>query len=159
MPHPITDSFRAMAMAERTSQVLIALLTLTHSSFGSPLRFASERADVTSRGNVYTATAFDLTLPDDSEKNPTVARLMISNVDRRIMDELRLVSTPIEVAIELVLASDPDTVEVSYPGLLLRHVQATATRIEGDLVLDLFDQEPYPAWRFIPSVYPALFTS
>lgn len=62
------------------------------------------------------------------------------------------------MTITLVLASQPDVIELQMKNLLLRHVSGDALTIEGTLVLDESDLETYPEGSYTPGAFPGMFT-
>ena len=154
-----SSTFTAAALAERTGEIALELLTLTHPNMAVPLRVTSDSVQTISNGNVFIAYPFAITLARSSNDSPPTARLTISNVDRRIVEALRALplEPPLDVVITTVLASDPDTVEFELAGYQLRAADYDAQRVTGDLVPDLLDREPWPSVRFLPSTFPGVF--
>lgn len=148
---------------------LIVLMTLTGGGMASPLRIAdgytqriSETADdvtygVMSRGNAYNFIPFSITLPTEEQDSAPRANVTINDLTQVIMPEIRTLTGPPSVLLELVLSATPDTVEASFPGLLLSGVGYNADSITGELGVESFGIEPYPAHTFTPSVAPGLF--
>lgn len=152
--------FKAAANAQETGEVLVALITITHSSIiGGPLRLVQDLKDMTSNANVYTAFPFEIRLPDDTDDGPAKVLLTIDNVDRSIMVALRTMppSSPPTVTVELVLASQPNVVEISIQNMTLRSISGDAVQIEGELRMDEEDLRPFPEGSFTPSQFPGLF--
>jgi hypothetical protein len=108
-------------------------------------------------GNQYIAFPFGITLPSDEENAPPKAMLRISNVDRRIVQEIRGLASSPAVTIELVRAVDPHTVEVVYTGLELLNAKYDAQIISGDIAVRSFSREPYPASLITPSLFRGLY--
>lgn len=152
--------FKAAANAQETGEVLVALITITHSSIiGGPLRLVQDLKDMTSNANVYTAFPFEIRLPDDTDDGPAKVLLTIDNVDRSIMVALRTMppSSPPTVTVELVLASQPNVVEISIQNMTLRSISGDAVQIEGELRMDEEDLTTFPEGSFTPSQFPGLF--
>jgi hypothetical protein len=61
------------------------------------------------------------------------------------------------VDIELVLASSPDVVEVSFPGFLMSGISYNANQVTAELSVETLTLEPFPANTFTPSYFPGLF--
>lgn len=160
MARALSTLFKNMANAQQTGEVLVALVTITHSTIvGGPLRFVQDLQDLTSNGNVYTAFPFQIRLPVDSDEGVIKVLLTIDNIDRSIAQAIRTMppSSPPEVQVDLVIASQPDTVELSLPGMTLRNITGDAFRIEGELFMDEDDLLPYPEGLFTPQSFPGLF--
>ena len=84
----------------------------------------------------YIAYPFSVILAeDDGEKLPKV-RLTIDNVDRALVETIRSISDSPSINIKLVLASQPNTVELEIDGLILREVEYDAFTITGTLYAD-----------------------
>lgn len=157
MTRATTLTLREAVYGQETGETFIVLLTLDHDDLANPIRVSSDAVDTTSNGNSYTAFPFDLKLPNDEEESVPTARLTIDNVSREIVQAVRTVTGPVEVTMQLVLASDPDTVEADFPDFQLRDVKYDALVVEGQLSLESFAQEPWPAGRFTPADFAGLF--
>ena len=151
--------------ASETGEAFLTLLTLDHSTLSEPIRVTNDPMvelstgvrGVVSNGDEYIALPFDLVLPDQDEGQLPRAKLRIDNVNREIVKAVRQISTPLQMTIQIVLGSDPDTVEAEITKFELRDVKADSLTVEGELNTKQFDREPYPAARFTPSGFPALF--
>lgn len=151
---------------QQTSEVFVFLVTIDHDFLADPLLFSSdptERASTTplvyktvSRGNDYFFVPMEITLPDEAEGTSLQTKLRVSNVGREQIELLRSVSTPAEVTLELVLASDPDTVGLTLPVLDMTVANWDALSVELTLTIEALDREPYPAGNYDPSGFPAL---
>jgi len=167
MSRTVSLTLRTAANAEATGEILIFLVTVTHELLETPLRFSSdptERLSVdplvygtSSRGDTYSFLPLGLVLPDDSDGTPPAIKLTIDNVSRDMIPLLRSVSTPATVTVELVLASDPDTVEVAWPDFDLVNASYDAGQVSIDLAVNALATEPYPAGSFTPSGFPGMF--
>lgn len=145
------------AFAEATGEVWLVLLTISHPSISPAIRVVANTQPITSRGNEFLDFPFDITLPNETEDGPSRARLVIDNVSREIGQAVRQIHTPASVLIEVVRAADPDVVERAFPSFWLRNVRTSASQVSGDLTLEDFSDEPYPAGVFSPASFPALF--
>jgi hypothetical protein len=144
--------------AQETDEAFLLLLTLSHEDLPAPIRVSSDAVNTTSRGQLYVAYPFDLTLPDDADDHAPRARLTIDNVSREIVLAVRSIGSPLAVKIEIVRAAAPDVVEIAYSGdLLLRNVSYDDLVVAGDLAMDDDETEPFPAIRFTPATVPGLF--
>lgn len=157
MSRSITVTARQAVHAAETGEAFLVLLTIDHADLAAPIRVSSDGVDTVSRGETFAAFPFRLTLPEDSDDRPPRARLQIDNVDRQIVQALRQVSGPPSVLMEIVLASDPETVEAAFPDFTLQSAQYDALVVSGELGLESFLREPFPAQRFTPAGFPGLF--
>ena len=122
-----------------------------------PILVTSDGVATVSNGLTFNSYQFMLTLPDDTERPFSQGRLSIENVSQVIIEALRSVSSALLITMQIVLASDPDTVEVEYPEFELVNVNYDAQQISGDLSIESFVEEPFPGDSFIPSYFPGLF--
>lgn len=143
--------------APETAEAFAVLLTLSHPGMAEPLRVAGSDAPVFSRGDEFTPYPFQLTLPDDAERQSPEARLVIDNVDRQIMGALRNLAAAPQVTIEIVRLAAPDVVEARFDAFRLGQVSYDSHMIEGILSLEDFTAEPFPAGSFAPGHFPGLF--
>jgi len=160
-------TFRAAAYAERTGEVPVVLVTVTHESLDAPLYFSSDPTSrittdplvygTVSRGNTYTYLPMSLVLPEDSLDTEPAMQLQLDNVMRTLTPLLRSISTPALVTVELVLASTPDVVEATWPQFEISKSTPVADTVSIDLTTDSDATEPYPAGSFTPAGFPGLF--
>jgi hypothetical protein len=168
MSRTISLTAIAAGNAEQTNEVWVFLITVEHEALeDGPERFSSNaterlsddplRYGTTSRGNVYEFLPLSMVLPDDSEGVPPALKLVLDNVLRQAVPLLRSITTPAAVTVEMVLASDPDTVEVSYPAFDLVNSDYDAQGVSIDLTVNALANEPYPAGTFTPGGFGGLF--
>ena len=157
MTRSVSTTFKQAVAAQETGEAFLVLLTISHADLAAPIRVSSDAVNTTSRGETYVAFPFDLSLPDDNQSSAPRARLTIDNVDRQIVEAIRQIQSPPTVQLVVVLSSDPDTVEAEFPAFKLRSVEVDILTVRGDLTIELFEDEPYPAGSFVPSAFPGLF--
>lgn len=166
MSRNVSQTFREAAYAQETGEVWICLLTITDANLVEPIRLASDPFEllpianvpgVVSRGQEFIFLPFNIELPTQDDSGISRARLSIENVDRRIVGAVRSATSELEILTEIVLATDVDSPEISVPNFRLSNVTYDALSIEGDLSLEYFLLEPFPARRLTPSDFPGLF--
>lgn len=162
------DVLRAM-FSQESDDSLIVLLTISSAEISPTLRLAdnytgrlSETATdvvygVTSNLNQYVFLPFTLTLPTEEENSVPRCQIIINDVTRYLTPVIRSITTPPNVQIDLVLKSDPDTVEISFGGFLLSNISYNANQITADLTVESLAVEPFPSHTFTPSYFPGLF--
>lgn len=171
MPRALSVTARGAVFAPETDEVFILLLTISHADLSAPIRVTPDQKEVLpiasalnpdtrgviSRGQEFIGFPFEITLPNEDEDQSPRAQLRIDNVSREIVRAVRSIRSPADVTVEIVLASEPDTVETALEGFQMRSVTYNALTVEGDLTVEQFDLEPYPSRRMTPSNYPGLF--
>ena len=157
MTRTVSGGSRSALFAPQSGDAFIVLLTFAHGDLAAPLRVCSNDQDVISRGDLFVAYPFDLTLPDDSEVRAPRARLVIDNVDRQIVATLRALASSPVLTLEVVRAAEPDVVEAVFHDFRLRNVRYDSQVVEADLTIEDFTAEPFPAGSFTPSQFPGIF--
>ena len=164
----VADTLKQAAYAQETDEVFVTLLELTSDELAEPIRICDDPTTalvglgddiygIESNGNTFIFMPYDIWLPRDDASGTVSAKIAIQNVDRSIVRHARSVTRPINVKIQTVLASDPDTVEIEFDNFQLSNVKYNAITVEGDLTLDYWGLEPFPSYNFTPSNFPGLF--
>lgn len=157
MSRSLTLATRRALNAPETNEIFLVLLTISHKDMDTPIRVVNNAEDVTSRGDLFTAYPFDLSLPNDEDNQSPRARLVIDNIDRQIVLAVRQLSSSPTVTIEIIRAADPDMIEARFVDFRFTNITYDSQMIEGDLTLEDFTAEPFPAASFSPSLFPGLF--
>jgi hypothetical protein len=142
--------------AQQTDEVWLVLLTIEHNNMPEAIRVVNNTEDIVSRGLTYTAFPFDFELPNEDADNPATVRLRIDNVDRRVVQAVRSITSPPMVTIDVVLASSPNTVEMTLTGMTMREISYDATSVSGQLQFETIYSEPV-TYTMTPSRFPGLF--
>ncbi|MBI1366884.1 MAG: DUF1833 domain-containing protein [Alphaproteobacteria bacterium] len=159
MPRTIPEPLLKAMAGRESDEAFICLLTIDHSSLVSPLLFSADNQDTVSRGDTYISFSFNIVLPNNEDGKAPVMNLTIDNVDDEILQTLRQLdktSLP-TVMLEVVGASDPDTVALSLPDFTLRDVGYDAFTITGSMTLEDLVTAPYPADEFNVANFPGLY--
>lgn len=152
----VTQGFRDAAFAESTDEAVLVLLTLSHASFPT-VRLVNNPEAVTSRGNVFSPFPFLVTPHREDGDSFSGATLQIDNVSRELIAEIRGLTSPADVVMELVIASEPDTVQRGPWRFVISRVSYDALVISAELGVELVLDEPYPGDRYDPAHFPGLY--
>ncbi len=153
----VSSDARQDLFDQETGEAFIILLTISHADLPQPIRVCNDGKDIISNGNTFSAFPFEIALPSDEGDQAPKALLRIDNVDRSIVAAVRSVSTSPDVQIDIIRASAPDDIEVSFPDFTFDNIAYDAFTVSGELTLENFLQEPYPAGVFDPSRFPGGF--
>lgn len=134
----------------------IYLLTAESLEWGEAIHYARSPNDVTSRGKVFLKSWFDITESDDTDGSPTV-RILLPNVDREIGLLITETNTEINVTIELVRESAPDTVVQAYRRLVVRNIRSDKSAITGELSVISSSNEPCFNTKIAPRDFPGFY--
>ena len=157
MTRALSSSSLKALYSQTSEEVFLVLLTFEHEDLESPIYITSETVETQSRGHTYLPFPFDLVLPDEVENRSPRARLTVENVSQEILKVVKALKTPAHITMEVIRAGDSDTVEAVFPAFKLTNVKYNALTLQGDLTIEDFTAEPYPATVFTPSAFPALF--
>ena len=164
----VSLNFRTAAYAQETGEVLIALLTIDHPSLEEPIRISTDPTERLSEGEqiVYGTKSntkefiffpVRLKLPDDTDEGPRNMQIELDNIHRQYIQTIREIVGPPTMQVDIVLSSDPDTIETSWPEFLMRNIKYNAFIISATLDMETLEREPFPAGSFDPSRFRGLF--
>lgn len=151
-----TAAVNAM-MDQETDEVFLCLLTIEHETLPTPLRYVDDKINLVSRDNTYLGFPFAITLPDDDPERQPEARIEIDNTDRQIVETVRSLTSPPTISVEVVLAAQPDTIEIAFLNMKLNATEWDASVVQGTLAYEDVLNEPYPGKSFSPSTTPGLY--
>lgn len=158
MPRSISTTFRQAVEAAYSSEAVIVLARIEHERLNEPLLLASNTEDVVSNGETFTGFPFELSWPDEGGDGQALGSVSIQNVDREIGSAVLKLDGPVTISLYVVLASDPDTIEIEALDLSLRTVNGDALTITGDIGIryDLATID-YPGLRATQARCPGLW--
>ena len=156
MSRSLTSTFLASLNAGQTSEVYHTLIVMSGGGI-TTRRYVDNYEDVVSGGETYTAAAFDPRLPDDVEDRIPDVNIVIDNVDRSIMQDIRSATSAPDITISIVLQSDPNTVEVGPVSFKIRAVDYDKYTISGTLKHEDILNEAFPRRSYTPINFPGLF--
>jgi hypothetical protein len=166
MSRVLSNAMKHAMYSQETDEVFIVLLTISHPTFAEDIKVCSDAFQmlpnagvrgVVSRGEEYIYLPFSIELPQQNETGLSRAKLSVDNIDRRVVDAVRRADSSLSIKLEIVLASDVNTPEISIDKFKLSVVNYDSLTVSGDLTLEYFDLEPFPYGRFTPSLFPGLF--
>jgi len=146
-----------LLMARFSKEAWLWLLIIDHADLPAPIRWVRNNEDIISDGETFAKCDFMLTIPGSGEQSRS-ARLAMPNVSREIGFALSTMVGAASVTFQAVLASQPDTIELDFPGFKLRNVAWDAMIAEGELRRGEDDREPYPRVRITPGGFPPWFS-
>lgn len=149
----------AQLYAQESNDPFLTLVTLTHSSFVSPIRLVNNTSNIISRGNTFSAFPLKITLPVDDGETSREVTIQFDNVSLELIDEIRSVSSAdrIGVKLELVLASLPDAVQISLEEMKIGAVTYNSKVVSAKLVMDDFLNSEITSEKYGPDNFPGLF--
>lgn len=143
--------------AEDLGDSLHHLLTLTHPTWGAPVRLVDNSEDIISGGETFIRFPMDIVLPTDKDGEQPRARLVITNITRELIEQVRGINEPIEVQMDVIMGGHPDDVVATWPEFELSSVSINAVDLEADLGLPDSEIERSSTMVFTPVGYGALY--
>ena len=128
-----------------TGEAFLYLLVISHPTLVEPWRLVNNTGNVTSLGHEYTAFPFSIVLGDDTGDELPKISLVIDNIERGLVEMIRSQVDPPELAVTLVLASQPDVELSKNENMTLRELSFDAFTISGTLFSDDIMNSRYPA--------------
>jgi hypothetical protein len=145
------------ALAQTTNEVFISLVEINHEDLAQPIYLCDDSQDTISNGNTYTSFPFTFTLPNDESDQEPQVKLVLPNVDRRLIEMIRSITGGPTVKLSVVLASAPN--DLALGPVMLKAVGApyTAETIQLSLSFDSYSGEPLPHLTQSPQYFPSMF--
>lgn len=140
------------ALAEWTEVIFLECLTFEHTDLSAPIRLVNNTEDLVRTAGTFTAFPLVATLYEQSDEAIGSAKITASNVDQRLIEELRAISEPKpEVTYELVTAAEPNTIEHGPIKFKILGFVADAASLSFTLSFSLdFLNEGFPKGLFSP---------
>lgn len=157
MANSLSPELLAQLLNQESDDPFLTLITLTHPSFGQPVRYVNNTENIISRGDTFLAFPVKITLPVDDGESAREVSIEFDNVSLDLLDEIRQVTTPIDVKLEMVLASIPDDVQMSLEELKIGNVQYDSQKISARLFMDDFLSSGLTSESYTPTVFPGMF--
>ena len=154
----LSSTATASALAHETGEVWLMLAEIDHPALRTPARIVNNPTNIISNGNTFISLPFSINLPSDNDSTPEIT-MKIDNVDRSINDIIQSIpaGNPPTCKILIVLASQPNTVEVEFDATL-KSIDCDVTEVSAIFGPEDILNEPYPGDYFVPSQYPSLFS-
>ena len=134
--------------AQECATAWLVLLTISHPSLPTPLRFTSDGVTTISNSQTYQSFPFEITLPDDVEGRAPMAQLRVDNTSQEVIALLRGLTSPPTVTMQIVRSAAPNVVERQWVGLEWRASTHDVGFITGQLTVDDIATEEFPYITF-----------
>src|SRR5690606_16028698 len=143
--------------ATSAEEPLLELIEITHPDLCVPARLVNETQGITCQGNLFYATAFRLTKPDDVDQQTPQAKLAVDNVGRELTQWLEVSGggKGAKCRIMAVLRSEPNTLQfdmtLDLTGLTINNFE-----VAGMLGFQNTLMQPAVTVRYDPLTAPGL---
>lgn len=157
MANNLSPELLAQLFAQESKDPFLTLVTLNHADFVEPVRLVNNSENIISRGEEYIAFPMNIRFPVDDGETARDFTIEFDNVSLYLIDEIRSVVDPMDVTIELILASMPDVPQISQGELKIQTLTYNASKISGRMMLDNFLNTEMTSEKYGPANFPGLF--
>lgn len=149
------------ATDQTTSEVFVTLLAITWPNEAETAHFALNDEDILRNENgqsvTYRKSGFSYKPPGQGEAGNLIGTLRLDIVDRELVQLVKSAAANPTVIISEVLASDPDTVQVTFPAFKFFAISWDDTTMYGSIGVNDDSGEPSTSFNYTPQYAPALF--
>lgn len=156
MARQLSNELLAQIYGETSNDPFLMLVSLSHDNF-DPIYLVNNTVNITSRSIEYTAFPMRITLPSDDGETLREVTIEFDNVGLELIDEIRTATTPIDTKIEMILASNPDKVQIELHELKIKNVNYSKLTINAKLYLDDFLNTGLTSEKYTPQNFPGLY--
>lgn len=157
MARSLTSTLKNAIFAQETGEAIVTLLTIDHSTFGSPLRYCDAEADVISGIRTFVAAAFKVTLAHQTDNGVPKIVLEVDNITKEVVTALDSLLTPPTVDIEYVLESSPSTIEIGPEQFTADDITYNSVSLRANLSYENILTTQIPKDTFTPLTVPGIF--
>lgn len=150
------EAFRQL-FAQEGTDVFLLCLTLEHDDLPNPIRLVKNTEDLVRNAGTFAKCYFDVRLAEDAADSPPQVQIVIDNIDKAIGIALQTLQGKVQITLDVVLASQPNTVEISQ-GFFLLNSTFNARAITGTLGYEeeVLNQS-FPQYTYTPNNTPGLW--
>lgn len=158
----ISGPAREELFAQQSDNAVIHFLDIefTDNEGGTDiLYFCDQHLPVESGGTLYQPAAFQINLGEDIEENVPTVNLTFDSGDRQVVRWLRENNTAPNVTLNIGFSKNPDVFEMGPFDFSVESFNITASVITLKLTLEPILNEPLPAAKYTPTLFPQLWGS
>ena len=115
MPEQLSAAAMESNRKSETDKVWLALFEMSHPDIET-IRLVGNHEDITSNGNLYTAGGVEAVIPDDNPSELPKPQLTVFDPDQLLTEAIMslpaVTSERATVSISIIMASEPDTIQV-----------------------------------------------
>lgn len=157
MPRSLSSNLvAAMNQPSGGGQVKVDLIEISHPLINT-IRFCNDIDDLTHDGEIYTSFPFYAQVLDDREGDFPRPSIIIDNVDRSVVQQLRALNSEPTIVHKVVIASAPNVVELGPSTYILIEAQYDVLQIVGILSLPFFQSDGFPFHGITQATAPGAF--
>lgn len=120
-------------------------------------RFVRNYEDIISRGNTFTASSFEIALPEEPLDTIPTIKFRFGVSEKVPLQRLITATQLPELTLEVVLASNPDIVEVGPFTFDMRGFSINGVIVDVEAGFEPFLDLSVPQLKYTPMLFPGLF--
>lgn len=151
-----SNKFLTTIAEEQPDDIFLHLITVDWPD-NTTNRYVKNYEDVISRGNTYSASSFNVTLPEEPSDSIPSVTFQFGVGERTIVRKLREADGRPILTLELVLASDPDIVEMGPFTFDVRRYNTQGVSVSVEAGFEPYLDFAVPQFRYSPQLFPGLF--
>lgn len=150
--------FKTLTAATSAREVVLELLEIDQELLQEPIRLVNDNLDFTCAGHLYTACAFRLSWPPDTDGQVPQAQLEIDNVGRELVEPIQATQGLLRATATLrnAIRSQPEIIQREIT-MDLSGVHVDQQVVSGSMGYDNMLDQPAVMVRHTPSNSPGLF--
>lgn len=156
MTQTLTPELLTQLYGQTSNDPFLMLVTISHPSI-TTIRLVNNMEDIVSNSLTFTAFPMKIRLPTDDGESSREVDIEFDNVSRALIDELRIITTSLNVKIEMVLFSNPNEIQMIVEDLKLRSISYDQSRIRAKLFFDNFLNVEMTSAKYSSTDFPGLF--
>lgn len=157
MPRILSPQAAQAVLAQETGEVFLCCLQIYGPGL-TTLYLVNNTVPITRGVTVFQPYPFEAILPDDSDSSSPTVTLRIDNVDREVTRAIREYGGIPKVRLDVVLASNPNHVEVGPFDFAITSIEYDAISITATLGYEEdFLNQQCPCVKYLPSNSAGLF--
>lgn len=157
MPNALSPELIAQLFAQESDDPFLTLVTLSHPSFLEDIRLVNNTVAIVSRDMIFKPFPMRIRFPVDDGETVRDFSIDFDNVSLDLIAGIRTVTDPINVKIEMILASMPNVVQVEQAELKIATIQYNKNTVSAKIILDNFLNTEMTSERYGPSNFPGLY--
>lgn len=156
MSRDSSNKLLSIVNADSPNDIFLYLVTVAWED-GSYSRYVKNYESITSRGNVYSPSSFEISLPAEPDGNIPTINFSFGVDNYGALEKLRSSTKQADLTLEVVLASDPNTVEIGPFTFQIKGFSVTGNAVQVEAGFEPFLDLALPQIRYNPLLFPGLF--
>jgi hypothetical protein len=157
MSRDSSNKLLSIVNADTPNDVFLFLVSVQWED-GSYSRYVKNYEDIISRGNVYKAGSFSISLPEEPDGNIPTVKFSFNVTELQMLSKLRTDNEVPELTLEVALASDPNIVEVGPFVFDIKGFRVNGPSVEVEAGFEPLLELSVPQIKYSPLLFPGLYS-